>query len=165
MIPDIAVMLAVYMCARLLRAAVTATEVDPSGEGRAKAKFGGSICNVVDILAIVAIIYFAYHVNTLGSQATKSLGGDSDDAARQGAANTNARALATAVQGKAITDGKYDSNLADYAKDLGGSIPTNPCTGTDTGYTITVTVTTARVAAVAGSNCGSWTPMEFSLTL
>ncbi len=80
-------------------------------------------------------------------------------------ANTNARALATAVQGKGITDGKYDVNLEDYATDLGGSIPVNPCTGTATGYTITSTKTTATVAASAGTRCGTWTPITYSLTL
>ena len=87
------------------------------------------------------------------------------NASRQGAANTNARALATAVQGKAITANAYDTVLTDYATDMGGAIPLNPCTGTTTGYTITSTATTASVTASAGSACGSWTPSTFSLTL
>jgi prepilin-type N-terminal cleavage/methylation domain-containing protein len=87
------------------------------------------------------------------------------NASRQGAANTNARALATAVQGKAITANAYDTTLADYATDMGGTIPLNPCTGTTTGYTITATSTTATVAAQQGSNCGTWTPSVYSLTL
>jgi len=87
------------------------------------------------------------------------------NASREGAANTNARALATAVQGHAITQGAYDSTLADFSTDMGGSIPLNPCTGTTTGYTITTTSTTASVTAAAGTNCGTWTPSVFSLTL
>ena len=88
------------------------------------------------------------------------------NAAREGAANTNARALATAVQGKAVTANAYDTTLADYAVDMGGTIPLNPCTGTTTGYTITSpTSTTATVVAQAGTNCGTWTPSTFSLTL
>ena len=87
------------------------------------------------------------------------------NAGREGAANTNARALATAVQGKAVSSGAYDTTLADYATDMGGSIPLNPCTGTTTGYTITATTTTASVVAAVGTNCGTWTPMSFSLTL
>ena len=84
----------------------------------------------------------------------------------QGTANTNARALASAIQAKAITSGTYDANLSDYATDMGGVIPLNPCTGTTTGYTITTpTSTTATVAAMAGTNCGTWTPMTFNLTL
>jgi len=87
-------------------------------------------------------------------------------ASRQGAANTNARALATAVQAKAISGGAYDTTLADYATDMGGTIPNNPCTGTTTGYTITsATSTTASVTSTAGTQCGTWTPMTFSLTL
>lgn len=87
-------------------------------------------------------------------------------ASRQGAANTNARALATAVQAKAITAGAYDTTLADYATDMGGTLPNNPCTGTTTGYTIaSASSTTATVTAGVGTNCGTWTPMTFSLTL
>jgi len=87
------------------------------------------------------------------------------NASRQGAANTNARALATAVQGKAVTANAYDTTLADYATDMGGAIPLNPCTNSTTGYTITATATTATVAAQVGTACGTWTPMTFSLTL
>jgi len=87
------------------------------------------------------------------------------NASRQGAANTNARALSTAVQGKAITAGSYDTTLADYATDMGGTLPLNPCTNSTTGYTITATATTATVAAQVGTACGTWTPMTFSLTL
>ena len=84
---------------------------------------------------------------------------------RQGAANTNARALATAVQSKAIGANAYDTTLADYATDMGGTVPSNPCTASTTGYTITATATTATVAAQSGTNCGTWTPTTFSLTL
>lgn len=86
-------------------------------------------------------------------------------ASREGAANTNARALASAVQSNAVTNGAYDTTLADFSTDMGGSIPLNPCTGTTTGYTITATATTATVTAQAGTNCGTWTPMTFSLAL
>lgn len=85
--------------------------------------------------------------------------------AREGAANANARALATAVQSKAIISGAYDTSLADYATDMGGAIPMNPCTGTTTGYTISVSANTATVSANVGTNCGSWSPTTFSLTL
>jgi len=87
------------------------------------------------------------------------------NASREGAANTNARALATAVQSHALSSQAYDTTLTDYATDMGGSIPLNPCTGTTTGYTITSTATTATVVAQAGTNCGTWTPSTFSLTL
>jgi hypothetical protein len=85
------------------------------------------------------------------------------NASRQGAANSNSRALATAVQGKAIQIGFYDSTLADYATDMGGAIPTNPCTGTNTGYTITDTGTQCLVTASAGTACGTWTPATYTL--
>ena len=89
-------------------------------------------------------------------------------AARQGAANANARALASAVQAHAIgiyAGTAYDTTLADYATDMGGTLPNNPCTGTTTGYTITTSGSNATVAAQAGTNCGTWTPTTFSLTL
>ncbi len=82
---------------------------------------------------------------------------------RQGAANSNARALATAVQSKALIGGVYDTTLADYATDMGGVMPMNPCTGTATGYTITATGSQATVTATAGTNCGSWTPTVYTL--
>jgi prepilin-type N-terminal cleavage/methylation domain-containing protein len=86
-------------------------------------------------------------------------------AAREGAANANAKALATAVQAKAVSAGLYDTTLTDYSTDMGGAMPLNPCTGTTTGYTITSTATTATVVATVGTNCGTWTPLSFSLTL
>ncbi len=55
------------------------------------------------------------------------------NASREGAANANARALASSVQAHAISNGAYDTTLSDYATDMGGSIPLNPCTGTTTG--------------------------------
>ena len=82
---------------------------------------------------------------------------------RTGIANANARALATSVQGKAITAGTYDSTLTDYATDMGGGIPQNPCTGTTTGYLITPTVNQCKVQATTGTNCGTWTPTTFTL--
>ena len=85
------------------------------------------------------------------------------NASREGAANSNARALASAVQGKAIVNGSYDTTLADYATDMGGAIPLNPCTGTTTGYTITDTGTQCQIAASAGTNCGTWTPVVYTV--
>ena len=85
------------------------------------------------------------------------------NASRQGAANTNARALASAVQSKAIINGSYDTTLTDYSTDMGGAIPLNPCTGTTTGYTITDTGTSCQIVATAGTNCGTWTPTVFTV--
>jgi prepilin-type N-terminal cleavage/methylation domain-containing protein len=84
-------------------------------------------------------------------------------ASREGAANANARALATAVQGKAISAGAYDTTLSDYAADMGGTVPINPCTGTSTGYTITDNGTQCLVVASVGTNCGTWNPTTYTL--
>ena len=85
------------------------------------------------------------------------------NASREGAANANARAIATAVQSKAIVAGSYDTTLSDYATDMGGSVPQNPCTGTTTGYTITDSGTQCLVVATVGSNFGTWTPITYTL--
>lgn len=82
---------------------------------------------------------------------------------RIGAANANAKTLATAIQGKAVTTGAYDTVLADYAADMGGTIPLNPCTGTTTGYTITISGSNCTVSAAVGAYCGTWTPTSFVL--
>jgi prepilin-type N-terminal cleavage/methylation domain-containing protein len=85
------------------------------------------------------------------------------NASRMGAANANARALATAVQGKAISAGSYDTTLADYSADMGGTIPLNPCTGTTTGYTIVDTGTSCQITASVGTNCGTWAPTVYTV--
>jgi len=85
--------------------------------------------------------------------------------ARQGVANANAKTLALSVQAKAVVAGTYDTVLTDYASDMNGTIPLNPCTGTTTGYTITATSTTATVTSSAGTACGTWAPNIYSLTL
>jgi len=82
-------------------------------------------------------------------------------------ADKNAMALATVVQARAVATGKYDNNMGLYAKPLGGKYPVNPCTGTPTGYTMTVSGNgkSSVVAAVAGKNCGKWSPNEYHLKL
>ena len=89
---------------------------------------------------------------------------------RRNSANANARALATAVQAKALSQGSYDSTVADFTADMGGEIAANPCTGnpagTSTDYTITVTGSSAVVAAVGGALCGAtYTPTQFILKI
>jgi len=84
---------------------------------------------------------------------------------RQSAANDNARALSAAVQAKAIITGSYDPNVADYLADMGGLIPSNPCTGSVNGYTITVTGNSATISPMAGSYCGSWTPAAYTVSM
>ena len=82
-------------------------------------------------------------------------------------ADTYARALATVAQGRAIATGKYNTNIADYAKYLGGSIPENPCIASGPGYIMVLSNQgqTLTVAAMAGSKCGKWAPHQYRLTL
>lgn len=121
-------------------------------------------------LCLVAVIFsslatFAAGQDKAASQAP-SKKEPSIERMRQ-AANTSARALATVVQFRAIKKNKYDSVLSSFAKDLGGTLPINPCTGTKTGFTIVVQDKgkTATVSANQGTKCGEWTPIVFRLTL
>ena len=84
---------------------------------------------------------------------------------RQGTANANARSLSISVQAQGVRTGAYDSTLADFAADMGGTLPMNPCTGTTTGYSISVSGLSATVAATAGTNCGTWTPLTYAISM
>ncbi|MDR3688783.1 MAG: type II secretion system protein [Fimbriimonas sp.] len=107
---------------------------------------------VILILGILTMIALPVYISTV--QTTQ-----------QGSANSNARALASAVQSRATSTGYYDTVVADYAVDMGGSVPTNPCTGNSGGYVITATSKSATVTALEGGNCGPWTPTPFNVNL
>jgi prepilin-type N-terminal cleavage/methylation domain-containing protein len=80
---------------------------------------------------------------------------------RQKTANANAKAIATAVQSLYVKgNGASYSGISstDLAAELGGSIPTNPCTGANdlqADYNLALTATTATIEAEegAGGNC------------
>jgi len=85
---------------------------------------------------------------------------------REETANANARALEVAVLQNAVDTGTFDTSVGDYAIELGGAIPVNPCSGTSTtGYTITATASTATISPVMGTMCGTWTPQQSTLEL
>lgn len=107
---------------------------------------------VITILGVITAIAMPAYVTSVQTS-------------RQESAVANARALASIVQSKAITNRTFDSKLADYAQDMGGVIPTNPCTGTATGYSITVIGTSAPVTPDAGMNCGACAPQNFKLNI
>lgn len=90
--------------------------------------------------------------------------------ARTKAANANARALATTVQANYMRLGGKDYTTVitssgsdvtgNIAKDLGGTVPVNPCTGGSTlgiDYILTSDSTSASVQAKPGSNCDATT--------
>lgn len=104
---------------------------------------------ILGILTAIALPAYISSVNT----------------SREGTANANARAISVSVQAHAVMVGSYDTTLSDFATDLGGTLPLNPCTGTTSGYTITGSGTSATVMASAGSNCGTWTPQPFTVSL
>jgi len=105
---------------------------------------------VILILGILTMISLPVYITTVQSS-------------QQATANSNARALATAVQAHAQNNSGFDTAVTDYASDMGGSIPLNPCTGTAAGYIISATAHSATVSALPGSNCGSWTPAPFTV--
>ena len=107
---------------------------------------------VVLILGILTAIALPSYLSSVNSS-------------RQATANANARAISVSVQAHAVQAGSYDSTLTDFTVDLGGSLPLNPCTGTTSGYSITVSGLTATVTATAGAGCGSWTPSGYPLAL
>ncbi len=113
---------------------------------------------LIEVLVVVLILgilsYFA-----LPSYITSVL------SSRQGIANSNARMLATNVQARGVSLNSYNTSLAYYATDMGGNIPVNPCTGNSTGYTISATAISATIVASTGTNCGTWTPITYTLTL
>jgi hypothetical protein len=82
-------------------------------------------------------------------------------------ADVDAKAIAAAAQAHAIKSGKYSNVMSDYALDLGGKLPINPCTGTRTGYTMVVfnNGKQAKIAATTGILCGKWSPKVFELSL
>jgi len=114
--------------------------------------------SLIELMVVVII---------LGTLAGMALPGylSSVYASREGAANANARTISQAVQTHGVTTGSYDTTLTDYAADLGGSIPVNPCTGTTSGYSIAITSTGATIAASAGAACGVWIPTAYSVSL
>jgi hypothetical protein len=113
---------------------------------------------LIELLIVMAVLGIISAV-ALPSYLSSVQGG------RQGAADSNARAISIAMQARGVLTGSYDSVLSNYAVDLGGVVPVNPCTGTNTGYVITVVGKTSSISALAGTNCGTWTPRTFSMSL
>lgn len=80
---------------------------------------------------------------------------------RQKTANANAKAIATAVQSLYVKANGTAYNAASITaaaitSELGGNVPTNPCTGgasLATDYGLAQAATTATVEAAHGSNC------------
>ncbi len=81
--------------------------------------------------------------------------------ARHKTANANAKAIATAVQALYTkSNGKSysatDITATAITAELGGTVPTNPCTGAaslTTDYNLTQSASQATIQPAAGSNC------------
>jgi len=122
---------------------------------RSSRRKGFTLVELLIVLLILGIITAIALPAYLTSQQTS----------RQDTANANARSIASAVQANAVNTGVYDGTLTDFAQDMGGQIPVNPCTGDSSGYTINVVGASATVTANIGANCGTWTPATFELNL
>jgi len=91
---------------------------------------------------------------------------------KENTANANARVIASAYQADAVKNGGSLYGAGDMSTilgDLGGAIPTNPCTGTAlvTDYTIGGggTAGPLTVVAVAGSGCTAANLKTFTVKL
>ena len=90
--------------------------------------------------------------------------------AKANAGNTNARALASAIQSSGVKNGSYPSAAltdAGVVADLGGAIPNNPCSASTGAAGYTYTYTASNNASIAAKNdaCSSYTPTTFSLKM
>ena len=97
---------------------------------------------------------------------------NSTAAAKQSAANSNARAISTALQTSGVKNGFYPTaatGLADtgVVSDMGGAIPNNPCSASTgaAGYTYTYTSTTNVSLAPKIDACTGATASTFTLKM
>lgn len=105
---------------------------------------------VVLILGILVAVALPSYLSSVRDSRTKT-------------ANANSRAIATAIQSKYVQAGGVTyvglGTAANLNADMGGAIPTNPCTGTNTigaagsAYVVTESATGATIVATAGANC------------
>jgi len=112
---------------------------------------------ILGILLAIAIPAYLSSVNT----------------AKTNTANSNARAILTAVQASYVANGgtlKYDSApmvacTGTCLSDLGGSIPTNPCSSGAgiAGYTIDVTTPTKYIITGKNENGCTTAPSTYSV--
>ncbi|MBI1333763.1 MAG: prepilin-type N-terminal cleavage/methylation domain-containing protein [Armatimonadetes bacterium] len=108
---------------------------------------------VVLILGIITAVALPAYMSSIKDARTKT-------------AVTNARIIATAAQQIAVRTGAYPADFTDatFLADLGGAIPTNPCTGTalaaDWGYV--PTATSATITPVA-TNCNAITAITVKI--
>lgn len=105
---------------------------------------------LVMVLGVLSAVALPSYFNTVNSRG-------------QTIANENAKALADAIQRRVGNTHNYDTTPSDYAFQMGGSMPVNPCTGGKDDYKIMVTGNSCSVMAVGGSNCGVWTPTIYNV--
>ncbi len=109
---------------------------------------------VILILGVLVAIALPSYLSSVKDSRTKT-------------ADANARAIATAVQAKYVQAGGITyvgvaTTAGNLNADMGGVIPTNPCTGTNTvgtaatsAYVVTETATGFTVNALTSANCNA----------
>ena len=108
---------------------------------------------VVLILGIITAVALPAYMSSIKDARTKT-------------AVTNARIIATAAQQIAVRTNSYPADFTDagFLADLGGAIPTNPCTGTalaaDWGY---VPSATSAVITPLATNCNTITAITVKI--
>ena len=92
--------------------------------------------------------------------------------ARANTSNHNARAIASALQASGVKNGGYPSAAiglgdAGVVADLGGAIPSNPCSAStgSAGYTYLFASATSVSIAAKGDACAGYTPRTYALGL
>ncbi len=116
----------------------------------------------VELLIVVLILGFlvALAIPSYASSIGKS---------RHDVANSNARSIVTAIQSIYVKNGGYRYNTVDQtaiAKEFGGSLPSNPCTGGSAfgrDYRLSLTRSSATVEALPGKICKDGALPKFTL--
>jgi len=89
----------------------------------------------------------------------------STHAVAQSAANDVARTLSASIEAKVASGQFFESSATNYARELGGVLPKNPCAPDALGYDVKATSEAVVVTAQQGTDCGTWSPDVFRIAI